>query len=86
MNLLKHDDEFEEVDEAAEEEEEVEMFDESIDRFEHSRFRPRRLCSHFMAGRCDRRWSCMFAHSERELHPSSLREAHRGCASAADHG
>ena len=60
--------ELDEVAEQAEEadvEEEVgvlEMFDESIGRFEQSGFRPRRLCSHFMAGRCERGWRCMFAH------------------------
>ena len=47
-----------------EEEEEVEMFDNSIDRFEHSRFRPRRLCVCFMSGSCEEGWSCTFAHSE----------------------
>ena len=74
--------EFEEV----EEEEELEMFDESIDRFEHSSFRPRRLCRHYMAGRCEEGWSCTFAHGEQELHPSTLCGAERGRASAADHG
>ena len=41
-------------------------FDESIDRFEHSRCRPRLLCVYFMAGRCEQGWSCTFAHGEQE--------------------
>ena len=40
----------------------LEMFDQSIDRFEHSAFRPRRLCVHFMLGRCERGWSLTFPH------------------------
>ena len=42
-----------EEDDGEAEEEELEMFDESIDRFEHSRWRARRLCRHFVAGRCE---------------------------------
>ena len=41
---------------------------------------------HFMAGRCEDGWGCTFAHGEQELHPSTLRGAERGRASAADHG
>ena len=63
--------------EEVEEEEEVEVFDRSIDRFEHSGFRPRRLCVHFMAGRSEREWTCTFAHFEKELHPHER---------ATDHG
>ena len=63
----------EEEDDGEAEEEELEMFDESIDRFEHSRWRPRRLCLHFMAGRFGAGWACTFADGEQELHPSTLR-------------
>ena len=63
----------------------LKTFDESIDRLEHSSFRPRRLCRHYMAGRCEEGWSCTFAHGEQELHRSTLRGADRGRASAADH-
>ena len=76
----------EEEDEEVEQEEELEMFDESIDQLEHSSWRPRRLCRHFAAGRCEEGWSCTFAHGERELHPPPLRGAERGRAGAADHG
>ena len=48
------------------------LFDESIDWFEHSSFRPRRLCRHHMAGSCGREWSCTFAHGEQEVHPLSF--------------
>ena len=67
--------EFEEEEDEGEEEEEeeLEMFDKSIDRFEHSSFRPRRLCRHYMAGRCEEGWSCTFAHGEQELHHSTRR-------------
>ena len=75
-----------EGEEEVEEEEEFEMFDESIDRFEHSSFRPKRLCRQFMAGRCEAGWSYTFAHGEQELHPAALRRADRVRASAADHG
>ena len=51
----------EEEDDGEVEEEELEMFDESIDRFEHSGFFPWRLSSRYMAGRCERGWSCTFA-------------------------
>ena len=53
MFLLKPGEEFEEVDEEAEEEvkEDEEMFDESIDRFEHAGFRPRRPCVHWKSRR-----------------------------------
>ena len=61
------------------------MFDESIDRLEHSSFSPKRLCRQYMAGRCEDGWSCTFAHGEQELHLSTLRGAERGRASAADH-
>ena len=64
----------------------LEMFDESIDRFEHSSWRPRRLCRPFSAGRSEDGWGCTFAHGEQELHPSTLRGAERGRASVADHG
>ena len=77
--------EFEE-EEDEEEEEELDIFDESIDLLEHSSFRPRRLCRHYMAGRCEEGWSCMVAHGEQELHPSTLCGSERGRASAADHG
>ena len=73
-------------DAALEYEEEEEMFDESIDRLEHSSIRPRRLCRHYMAGRCEEGWSCTFAHDEQWLHPAALCGAERGRASAADHG
>ena len=43
------------------------MLDESIDRIEHSSFRPRRLYRHDMAGCCDEGWSCTFARGDREL-------------------
>ena len=75
-----------EGEEEVEEEEELEMFDESTDQYEHYSFRPKRLCRHFMAGRCEAWWSCTFAHGEQELHPAALRRADRGRASAADHG
>ena len=68
------------------EEEELEMFDESIDRFELSGWRPRRLCCDCMAGCCAGGWGCTFAHGEQELHPSSLPGADRGRAGAAGHG
>ena len=48
------------------------MFDESIDLFELSGWRPRRLCCDYMAGCCAGGWGCTFAHGEQELHPSSL--------------
>ena len=69
-----------------EEEEVLEMFDESIDRFELFGWRSRRLCCDYMAGCCARGWGCTFAHGEQELHPTSLPGALRGRASAADHG
>ena len=75
-----------EGEEEVEEEEELEMFDESVDRFGRCCFRPKRLCRHFMAGRCEAGWSCAFAHGEQELHPHALRRANRGRASAAGHG
>ena len=68
------------------EEDVLEMFDESIDWLEHSRWLPWRLCRPFMAGRCEDGWGCTFAHGEQQLHPSTLRGAERGRASAADHG
>ena len=68
------------------EEDVLEMLDESIDRFEQSGFRLRRLCIHNVAGRCSRGWSCTFAHGEQELHPHSLPGVHRGRASSAYHG
>ena len=73
--------EFEEEEEEEVEEEELEMFDESIDWFEHFRFRPR----HHMAGRFTEGWNRTFTHGEQELHPAVLRGANRGRASAADH-
>ena len=83
----------EEDDEEVEEEEELEMFDESIDRFEHSSFRPRRVCRHYMAGRCEEGWSCTFAHGEQELQNVDApvpqitdRGAAGGCANATDQG
>ena len=80
--VLEEDEEDDEV----EEEEEPEMFDMATDRFEHSSWRPRRLCRHYMAGRCEDGWGCKFAHGEQELHPSTLPAAERGRASAADYG
>ena len=68
-----------------EEEEELEMFDESIDRFELSGWRHRRFCCDDMAGCCAGGWGCTFAQGEQELHPS-LPGALRGRAGAADHG
>ena len=60
------------------EEEEPEMFDESIDRFELSGWRPRRLCCDYMAGCCA---------GILGLHVRAWRaRADRGRASAADHG
>ena len=50
-----------------EEEEVLEMFDESIDRFEHSGFRPRRVCVHYLAARCEEGWSCTFPHGEQSI-------------------
>ena len=73
----------EEDDDEGEEEEELEMF-ETTNGFEHSSLRPRRLCCQYMAGRCEDGWGCTFG--EQELHPSTLRAAERGRASAADHG
>ena len=58
------------------------MFDESIDHFEHSRFRPRRLCRHHVVGAAKK----AFAHGEQGLHLAALRGADCGRASAADHG
>ena len=84
-------DDFEMIEEEAEEEEEVEeeeeleMFDDSIDWFEHFRFHPMRLCRQLMAGLFEAGWSCSFAHGEQELHPAALRRADRRCACAADH-
>ena len=75
-----------EEDDEVEEEEEPDMFDEAIDWLEHSSWRSQRLCRPFMAGRCEDGWGCTFAHGEQELHPSTLRAAERGRASAADHG
>ena len=46
---------------------------------------PDALYGHCLAGRCERGWSCTFAHGEEEFHPHALREAHRGRASAAHH-
>ena len=60
-----------------EEDDELEMFDESTDRFEHSNWRPRRLCRPYMAGRCEDGWGCTFAHGEQEPHPSTLRDVTR---------
>ena len=68
------------------EEEELEMLDESIDRFELSGWRPRRLCCDYVARCCAGGWGCTFAHGEQELHPSSLPGALHGRASATDHG
>ena len=50
--------------------------------FEHSRFRPRRLCRHHVVGAAKK----AFAHGEQELHLAALRGADCGRASAADHG
>ena len=89
MIVLALDEEEEEAEgeeEVEEEEEVLETLDESIGRFEHSGFRPRHLCGHHRAGRCERGWSCTFAHGEQELHPHSLHGADRGCAGATDHG
>ena len=43
-----------------EEEQELEMFEESIDRFELSGWRPRRLCCDYMAGCSAGRWGCTY--------------------------
>ena len=51
-----------------------EMVDESIDHFEHSSFRPRRLCSHFMAGCCGRGWSCTLVRTRAPSSFSSLEQ------------
>ena len=86
MVVQELDEEEEEAEEEEEEEEEVlEMFVESIDRFEYSGYRTRRLCSHNLAGRCERGRNCTFAHGEQELHSRSLLRADRGRATAADH-
>ena len=69
------DEEGEEEDEA--EEGVLEMIYESIDRFEHSDPRPKRLCVHFIVWGCARGWSCTFAHGEHELHLDALPEADR---------
>ena len=69
---------FSEVEEEDEEDDEdediksVEEFDESVDRFEHSGWRPMRLCTAYYSGGCARGWECTFAHSEQELHPWAL--------------
>ena len=44
-------------DEEVEEEKELEMFDETTDRFKHSSWRPRRLCRLYMAGCCEDGWA-----------------------------
>ena len=65
-----YDFESEDLEEGVEKEEVLgEVVDESIDRFKHSSFRPRRLCSHFMAGCCGRGWICT---SARTRAPSSF--------------
>ena len=88
MIVMELGEEFEDEEEEEEEVEEevLEMFDDSIDGIEQSGFRPRCLCSHHVAGRCEKGWSCTFAHGEPDLHPHTLFGAHRGRASAADHG
>ena len=45
-----------------EEDEDLEMFDESIKWFALSGWRPRRLCCDYMAGCCAGGWGCTFAH------------------------
>ena len=53
-------------------------------RIEHSSFRPKRFCRHFMAGPCEDVWSCTFAHGEQELTlPHFVAQADCGRASAA---
>ena len=52
--------------------ESVEVFDESVDRFEDSSWRPMRLCAAYCSGGCARGWECTFAHGEQELHPRAL--------------
>ena len=52
--------------------ESVEEFDESLDRFEPSGWRPMRLCTSYYSGGCARGWECTFAHDKQELHPRAL--------------
>ena len=47
----------------------VEEFDESVDRFELSHWRPMRLCRPYQDRGCTREWGCTFAHGAQELHP-----------------
>merc|ERR1719491_4720 len=39
-----------------------------------SGFRPRKMCSFFLEGRCQKGTSCSFAHSGEELHPEAQEE------------
>ena len=50
----------------------VEEFDKSVDRFEHSGWRPMRLCAPYRGGGCVGRWECTFSHGEQELHFRAL--------------
>ena len=61
----------EEEDDEVREERELEMFDETNDRLEHSSWRPQRLCP-FTAGRREDGWSCTFAHGEQRAPPVHL--------------
>ena len=71
---LLHDYGLEDEEEDVEDEdmESVEEFDESLDRFEHSGWRPMRLCTSYYSGGCARGWECTFAQGEQELHPRAL--------------
>ena len=89
------------MDEVAEEEEGevLQMFDECIDSFEHSSFRPRRLCVYYMSGRCEQGWTCkssILTLFEEQIVDAPMPQttdeltedirAGCGCASATDHG
>ena len=62
----------EEEDDEVEEERELEMFDETNDRLEHSSWRPQRLCRPSTAGFREDGWSCTFAHGEQRAPPVHL--------------
>ena len=70
--LLSESEKEEEEAEESEAMELVEEFDESVDRFELSGWRPMRLCTAYRGGGCVRGWGCTFAHGEQELHPRAL--------------
>ena len=50
----------------------VEEFDKSVDRFEHSSWRPMRFCALYRGGGCVGRWECTCAHCKLELHFGAL--------------